>query len=97
MKKPKTHRRSTKIAQDIDPAANDAMRLPHEQDESSRQPPAAPSRAIRMAKEDLDNGRVDTDERGVKAARAFERAHGSKTDTSSAETARPEKRKRTRP
>jgi hypothetical protein len=50
-----------------------AMRLPHERDETSGEP-ARPTRVMRTAHDDLKQGRVDTDERGTKAKRAFDEA-----------------------
>jgi hypothetical protein len=49
------------------------MRLPHEHDELGRQPATSQRRVIQKAHEDVTSGRVDTDERGLKAARSFAR------------------------
>jgi len=73
------------------------VRLPHEEDESSRQPGAAPAREMKKAHHDITAGLVDTDERGVTAGRAFRRAFGGKAKTASAATVTAKKRKRARP
>jgi len=50
-----------------------AMPLPHERDESSGDP-ARPTRVMQTAHDDLKQGRVDTDDRGTRAKRAFDQA-----------------------
>lgn len=75
-------------------AAQPVPKLPHERDQSSDQPAARPSRVMKRAHDDVNTGKRDTDERGVKAGRAFEQAFG---DSGSTPPAVPPKRKRTRP
>lgn len=75
-------------------AATPVPKLPHERDQSSDQPTARPTRVMKRAHDDVSTGKRDTDERGVKAGRAFEQAFGSSASTRRA--AAP-KRKRARP
>ena len=95
----KTRRRaSTKTTQESDPAANQAIRLPHERDLSSDQPATPPRRVIKRAHRDVEAGLVDTDERGVKARDAFEQVHGNEAEKDAGQdTVNVSKRRRKRP
>lgn len=53
------------------PPSDSTMRLPHEQDESSRQSAQRPARVMRDALDDLKEGQVDTDVRGDASREAF--------------------------
>jgi hypothetical protein len=73
------------------PAPQPDLPLPHERDQSSEQPPARRTRVLKTAHQDVEQGRVDTDQRGVEALRAFnDAARNPSTD-------KDRKRKRTRP
>jgi hypothetical protein len=77
--------------------AEDRMRLPHEHDESSRQTGTPPRRVIKRAHQDLTTGRVDTDERGLKAARAFDNSQSAARMGRTSSTTRDRNRQRSRP
>lgn len=53
------------------PPSDSTMRLPHEQDESSRQSAQRPARVMRAAHDDVAQGKVDTDVRGDASRDAF--------------------------
>jgi hypothetical protein len=57
-----------------DDSPDPAKRLPHERDESNDPQEVAPRRVTKQAHDDLKDGLVDTDERGVEAAPSFTRA-----------------------
>lgn len=68
---PRTPRKTAKPARRT-PPADGTMRLPHEQDESTRHaiPPA--TRVMETAHDDVEAGLVDTDPRGTEARKAFD-------------------------
>ena len=82
---------------DTDVTAGDRMRLPHEHDESSGQTSAPPRTVIKRAHRDLTTGRVDTDERGLKAVRAFENSQSAARMGRASSSTRERKRQRSRP
>jgi len=79
-----------------DDSPDPAKRLPHERDESNERE-AAPRRVTKQAHDDLKDGLVDTDERGVEAARSFSRAFESGARKRKARPALTAKRKRRGP
>jgi len=80
-----------------DVAAEDRMRLPHEHDESSTQTGTPPRRVIKRAHGDLTTGRADTDERGLKAVRAFENSQSAARMGRTSSSTRERKPQRSRP
>lgn len=66
----KSRKKPAKTARRM-PRSDSTMRLPHEQDESSRQSAQRPARVMRVAHDDVAQGKVDTDVRGNASREAF--------------------------
>jgi hypothetical protein len=71
-------------------SARTEARLPHERDQSTRQPATPPTRVMKRAHDDVQRGLVDTDTRGDNARRAFARGTRS-SGTSEVVPPRPRK------
>jgi hypothetical protein len=69
---PKPRSKPAKKARRI-PPSDSRMRLPHEQDESSRHRAQPAPRVMKTAHDDVAEGLVDTDQRGNAARAAFEK------------------------
>lgn len=68
----RTPRKTAKPARRT-PPVDRTMRLPHEQDESSRHALAPATRVMETAHDDVEAGLIDTDRRGTEAREAFDK------------------------